>query len=103
MRVIAPNAGQAYRLARVFENPTSIFIQVKHAAAKFFFDFDQSGAQSGGSATATDGMVIMASNTNPAVTPAAQPWKIDVQGEVWYSSDTANADFVYIENHGVLS
>ena len=97
MRITVAAASTAYRLQKVFKKPTNIYFQVKHATAKIFIDVDQSGAQSGGSGPGTDGMCLMAADTNPAVTPAAQPFLLQAfVGEIWYSSDTATADFVAI-------
>lgn len=97
MRVVAPAANQAFRLSKFYKRPTTIVIQIKHPTAKFFFDFDQGSAQSGGGGTGTDGFCLMAANTNPVVTPAAYPFQMTVEGEVWYSCDTAQADFVFAE------
>lgn len=102
MRITAPVANTAYRLGRFFNKPTTLAIQVKHPTAKIFFDLDQGSVQNGGSGAGTDGIVLMASNTNPAVAPNnGQPWIWPASGEIWYSSDTANADFVVLECLGV--
>jgi hypothetical protein len=97
MRVITAQANTPYRLLRVFKTKTTIYIQIKHPTAKFFFDFDQGAVQSGGSGTGSDALCLMAVNTNPAVTPLANPFALQILGELWYASDTVNADFVFTE------
>jgi hypothetical protein len=102
MRIVAPAANQAMRLQRFFTKPTIIQIQVKHATAKFFFDLDQGSVQNGGGGTGTDAICLMASNTNPVVAPNnGQPYNMRVTGELWWMSDTANADFVILDIHEV--